>query len=349
MRSTIAFVVMTAGMGWACACAEEPDRRGPSQAQTASGLTDPRPKIKVAHDRPGKPVIALELPKNADDVVLERLAAFPELEELTFIGDAGMIAGFSPPWGTTDAGLGHLKRLKHLRSLSLPSCEITDEGLSHIAAMTQIQELCVGSNGTTIAKTRHARPPGTRGFGDEFCAAEITDASITHLSKLQNLRSLTLLGTRITDDGFERLKGLDQLHTLDVTLIDGGITERSLSCLGQFPKLSKLRVCDSRDAREPLDANLASLKNLSTLSSLTIFSLRVTDAGLVHLAELSHLKSLKLGHAIAPMPVTDKGLRHLERLYQIETLDLRGTDVSQAGINKLRAVFPAAWIVGDES
>jgi hypothetical protein len=49
------------------------------------------------------------------------------------------------------------------------------------------------------------------------------------------------------------------------------------------------------------------------------------------------------------MPVTDRGLIKLERVRRIEKLDLRGTNVTDDGIARLRAVFPAAWIVGPGS
>jgi hypothetical protein len=70
------------------------------------------------------------------------------------------------------------------------------------------------------------------------------------------------------------------------------------------------------------DAILADIGRLPRLERLDANSVRVTDAGMVHLAGLTRLRSL----GIEGTPgLTDAGLAHLSALYQLESLMIQGT------------------------
>ena len=66
------------------------------------------------------------------------------------------------------------------------------------------------------------------------------------------------------------------------------------------------------------DAALVHLKALTHLRELDLSGTEVTDAGLGHLEGLSQLQKLDLGET----GVTDAGLAHLQGLTQLRTLDL---------------------------
>jgi hypothetical protein len=62
----------------------------------------------------------------------------------------------------------------------------------------------------------------------------------------------------------------------------------------------------------------------------------ITDAGLVHLGGLKHLRILDLFNT----PTTDTGLQHILSLKELRTLNLAGTEISDNGLQSLKS-FPA--------
>jgi Leucine-rich repeat (LRR) protein len=108
---------------------------------------------------------------------------------------------------------------------------------------------------------------------------EITDAELTHLKELANLRQLFLDRTQLTDAGLVHLEGLMKVERL--FLNETQVTDRGLAYL------------------EPL----------SNLRHLLLQGTKVTDEGLSHLTGLKNLKRLWLGGTC----VTDKGVRELQR------------------------------------
>jgi Leucine Rich Repeat (LRR) protein len=84
------------------------------------------------------------------------------------------------------------------------------------------------------------------------------------------------------------------------------------------------------------DAGLMYLKGLTSLSFLDLDDTQVTDAGLVHLKELTDLSTLYLAHT----QVTDAGLEHLKRMTSLDLLRLNGTHVTTQGVDDLRKALP---------
>lgn len=88
-----------------------------------------------------------------------------------------------------DAALAHLKsRLKNLNLWRVP---VTDEGLGHLRAQTDLEEL-------------------------HLTDTKITDAGLVHLQNLNRLQILGLSGTRVTDAGLETLARLPALRRLSL-------------------------------------------------------------------------------------------------------------------------------------
>ena len=110
----------------------------------------------------------------------------------------------------------------------------------------------------------------------------------------------------MTDAGLEHLKGLTQLHRLNLW------------------------------HTEVTDAGLEHLKGLTQLRTLELGQTNVTDAGLERLKCLTQLENLWLGDT----KVTDAGLRHLKGLTRLSVLDLSGTKVTDSRIADLRQALP---------
>jgi Leucine-rich repeat (LRR) protein len=67
------------------------------------------------------------------------------------------------------------------------------------------------------------------------------------------------------------------------------------------------------------------------LKALDIKSGKMSDAGLRHLQNLPQLRKLSV-----EAPVTDAGLAHLKALHQLEELSLKGSKVTDAGVQELQ-------------
>lgn len=160
---------------------------------------------------------------------------------------------------------------------------------------------------------------------------EITDRDLAYLVEaLDNLKFLSLAGTRITDAGLAHVKslqGLQELH-LDRTAItnDG---------LAMINGLQNLEVLDLKDTRID-DTGLATLASLRNLRGLYLTRTRITDTGLAQIGMLTELRTLILWDT----QVTDKGLRHLRSLRNLQELILWKTGVSEQGAAELRKTLP---------
>ena len=79
-------------------------------------------------------------------------------------------------------------------------------------------------------------------------------------------------------------------------------------------------------------ANFAKvLAAFPNLKALDIKSLKMSDAGLMHLQSPPQLRKLSV-----EAPVTDSGLAHLKALRQLEELSLKGTKATDAGVQELQ-------------
>jgi predicted nucleic acid-binding protein len=145
-----------------------------------------------------------------------------------------------------------------------------------------------------------------------FTGDRLTDADLTRLGGLSDLRELYLQSPGITDAGLVHLRALDKLTTLYL----GGTSVT--------------------------DAGLVHISGLPGLRTLNLASTATTDAGLIHLRGLTGLRRLVLWGT----RVTDAGLLHLRALTGLRELDLERTQVSIAAIEELHRARPEIEIVG---
>jgi hypothetical protein len=96
--------------------------------------------------------------------------------------------------------------------------------------------------------------------------------------------------------------------------------------------LSKDVIGVSLRGTQVTDADLVHLRKMPHLKELWLDGTQVTDAGLEHVRELTELTSLGL----AGTKVTDAGLACIRRLTQLQFLDLTDTQVADGGIAHLQ-------------
>ena len=124
------------------------------------------------------------------------------------------------------------------------------------------------------------------------------------------ITSVYLVATRITDAELAQLQGLTNLRQLDL------------------------------DSTQVTDAGLAHLKGLTGLQELYLNKTQVTDVGLAHLQGLTSLQGLWLSDT----QVTDAGSVHLQGLTRLKRLNLFNTQVTDPGVVKLQQALPRCQI-----
>lgn len=153
----------------------------------------------------------------------------------------------------------------------------------------------------------------------------ISDAGVEHLKSLSHLTTLTIGDTRVTNAGLEALTSLDQLQFIG--LHGTRVNDEGVKHLKAFPHLKSLFLSKT----DVTDESINTVKGLTDLELLWLAETRITDAGLAELAALSKLKSLSLEKTA----ITDDGLLHLAGLRELVYLDVRGTKVTVSGLSRL--------------
>lgn len=199
----------------------------------------------------------------------------------TSVSDAGLaaVAGLTEleaillPEEITDAGLAHLAGLTRLRELNLSQRPITDAGLMHLAKLDALESLALygveGINGSGLAALEGAEKLAEL---DLSACRGLTDQGMASLARLSQLKKLSL-PPQTTDAGLSHLSALVNLRELEID--ESQITDAGLVHLAKLQALENLSVMDTglTDAAVP---HLAALKNLSTLS---LEKTRITPQG----------------------------------------------------------------------
>jgi Leucine-rich repeat (LRR) protein len=87
--------------------------------------------------------------------------------------------------------------------------------------------------------------------------------------------------------------------------------------------------------RKITDAGIVHLKELTKLETLNLYNTRITDAGLAHLKGLVNLVKLDLNSCSR---ITDAGLVHLKGFTNLKLLGLPYTKITDAGLVHLKGL-----------
>jgi|GEM_PF-762545 len=200
-----------------------------------------------------------ELELTDDD--LETLASLPSLQMLRF-------SVFPGKGKISDGGLRALGGMQNLSSLVLAGHDIGDEGLAHLAELTQLQSLQIGSRRQRLER--------------------LTNDGLKHLSGMTRLRMLHLDGTAINDDGLKYLAELPQLSM--VSLASTQVSGTGAAPLAKLPNLSMLILAEC-----PVDdAGVAVLSRLPKLGTLSLHKAKISDAAIDSLSKVPSLRFLDL-------------------------------------------------------
>jgi hypothetical protein len=210
-----------------------------------------------------------------------------------------------PCLGSMDKYVAHISQFTQLRSLKLRRCfQLTDAGLRHLSALTQLLDLDLGD-------------------------CEITDYGISHLRSFTALVRLDLSGcSLLTDAGLAHVSVLTALRSLQLARCEGILcTDAGVVHICKL-SLRRLDLFSSKLS----DAALQHVSKISTLQRLDIFRCdRVSDAGLAYLRDLPLLRWL----SVSGCAITEAGVEHISKISKLEVLlvDRRPTDLTSARID----------------
>ncbi len=135
---------------------------------------------------------------------------------------------------------------------------------------------------------------------------------------------------------YDPLRSLESIQSVAL-FSSPDFAERDWVALSRLNRLESLAFIGMKLT----DANLVHLQNLSNLKTLTIMgNTEITDAGLVHLSELSQLEDLHLERT----KLTDEGLIHLEEIKTLKRLFLIDDSISNKGLRRLQSALPNCTI-----
>ena len=265
----------------------------------------------VTRDARGQ-VVAVDLRASwAGDFDLASLAEIPTLSRLdlsqTRIGDHG---------------LRQLKNAPAIADLNLRYAElITDEGISALKTWKHLKRLDI---------------EGTK----------VTDSALQHLSVLSTLEALNIGYVLVTDAGLEALTSLT--HLKELTLGGNKLTDRGLQPLRELPGLTFLDLGGAQRTDSGLwsvsvtQPGLEAIATLKELRHLRLEGTLISARGLETIKGLARLDILDL-HDCAR--IGDDAIPILTAMQTLHSVDLTGTKVSPAGLEKLRRAKPECRVL----
>lgn len=194
----------------------------------------------------------------------------PRLEEF-YVWDAHAIS---------DAGIEHLRPLKHLKRIHVSNSQITDRSMEVFGTLPALERLSLQGNRFTDEGISHIA--GLTSLASLAIYSEhshFTNDIVRHLVKLTNLELLDLQGVPLTDAGIRELSALMNLKSICI----GGappenaeaITDASVKVLAGFKQTEYLLIQRSRLT----DAGAMELAALPTLKEMTLYSTSFSDEG----------------------------------------------------------------------
>lgn len=214
-----------------------------------------------------------------------------------------------------DCNLSEWHSLKDLELISLEKSSIEEKDLADLAALTALKEIYLGStrvNGKILCRFPNLAKLKVIDLQHTTCSDQtldclrkandlnflnltatlITSNGLRSLSKLKALRILSLQQTQIDNSGLSHIKDLKTLDSLDLsdTKVGGGLVP-----LCSLASLRRLHLNRTRTN----DSDITAISNLRGLIDLQLEYTEITDAAVLELSKLTHLRELHLPAAIS--------------------------------------------------
>lgn len=179
----------------------------------------------------------------------------------------------------TDSGMAQLSKIKAVHNLSLANVQLTAKGFELLAPMSNLATLSV---------------PGEK----------LGTSALSAACQLKSIHHMELNTDVLTDEGIEVLERATHIHGLSFV---GDIEEERLA---QLARLTSLRTLKCEGHPRVTGRLFSAWKSMPQLVELTFWYVPITDEGLQAIAELPHLRTLKL---VNPT-VTAEGVRRFREM-----------------------------------
>ena len=295
-----------------------------------------------------RPVPAYEIDTTENKIAPRRQLSDKEWDELLAVMKERRITALEANGLMTDAVLARLAELDDVTTLALGgSRQLSDDGLLHVARMSQLQNLNLSEypggklTDRGLEVLRHL--PNLRTF-EMTWQRGITDAGVANLKSCDQLERVDLMGSPTGDGAIEALQGKPKLHYFSSRRL---VTDVGLRLLHNFPMLKKWHAGESKvGTKEPI-ANAAHLlidgpftnQGLGNLAGLEgVFDLDlfwhvtgITSDGFAHLVHLPHLSSLGADGKLSD----NEAMRHIAALPRLRKLRVQETIATDDGFEAL--------------
>lgn len=165
-----------------------------------------------------------------------------------------------------------------------------------------------------------------------FSSEKIRDEDLVHVQRLENIKTLYLPNTSVTDAGLR--DHVSKMKTLvNLYLVGSKVTEDGLQYLLELDKLKVLYIGDLPIGDEVLET----IAQLDGLVGLSLDRTQITDEGISqHIATMPNISMLFLRGT----KVTDEGLSSLHKLKKLHHLDIKETHVTDSGVEAFKNALP---------
>jgi internalin A len=289
-------------------------------------------------------------------VLLTIAAAAGAPDSLSWIADAGgavtrdargqvVAVDLRASW-VGDSDLASLAEVRTLSRLDLSQTRISDHGLRQLKNAPAIADLnlryaeLITDEGISALKTwKHLKRLDIEG-------TKVTDSALQHLSSLGSLETLNIGYVLVTDAGIEALTSLT--HLKELTLGGNKLTDAGLQALREMPGLTSLDLGGAQRTDSGLwsvsftQPGLEAIATLRDLRHLRLEGTLISARGLETIKGLARLDLLDL-HDCAR--VADDAIPILAAMPMLHSVDLTGTKVTPAGLEKLRRAKPDCRIL----
>ncbi len=229
-----------------------------------------------------------------DELTMATIMKAPVLNELQ-LDDVQLIDG-----ARIDAR--RISELKQLRYLSLKGAALSDDDLSSLCLLSNLQSL-------------------------DISGCNIVGKGLVELQKLPSLTTLWLTRTPVSDEAVASLKaGNPRLTTVYFEPKAPVVQDLSQQVALVRNELTKVIECKTSPWKLA-DGDFACLEGLANLDKLDLSETFLTDAGLEHLKRLPRLRELILCRT----QVTDAAVRTLKEMPALVHVDIEGTRITDEG------------------
>jgi hypothetical protein len=251
----------------------------------------------------------------------------------------------------TDADYKMIARSKTVRILDLGRVQATDDGLTVIAGIPQLEWVTVKGNEVTDAGVQALAQCRALDHVSLVLTKKVTDAGVKALAALPKLQSLYFMGLNLNGSAFEAFAGSKTLESVVLDFAEG-LTDDGARHLAKLPNLNELVLRTSFGEKKLTAAGIKAIVD-ARLPAKFEFDMKLLDDALLEVlvakgwlygptpagakqkrpAGPEEVRSISLGNS----QVTDKGLRTVLNCTNATSLFLERTGVTDETLKNLTA------------